>query len=36
MEAPEAELRHWIVESYELIRKALPKSVQATLDRTSG
>lgn len=36
LEAPEAELRHWIVESYELIRKTLPKAVQATLDRTSG
>ena len=35
-ESPEAELRHRIAESYALVRKSLPKMVQATLDRTSG
>jgi predicted DNA-binding protein (MmcQ/YjbR family) len=35
-ESPELELRHRIVESYEIVRKSLPQKVQVTLDRTSG
>lgn len=36
LESPEAELRQRIVESYEVAREGLPKSILATLDRTSG
>ena len=35
-EADTSELRHRIVESYEMVRKTLPKAIQVTLDRTSG
>ena len=34
--AEEAELHHRIATSYELVRKGLPRRVQATLDPTSG
>ena len=34
--SPETELRHRIVASYEIARRSLPRSVQVTLDRTSG
>ncbi len=35
-DTPVADLRHRIAESYAIIRKALPRTVQASLDRTSG
>ena len=35
-DAPEGELRHRIAESYALVRKALPKVMQASLDQSSG
>jgi len=35
-EMPEDELRHWIAESYTLVRSKLPKMMQVTLDPSSG
>ena len=35
-EGPASELRHRVLASYEAARRALPASVQVTLDRTSG
>ena len=35
-DASEGALRHRIAESYAIVRKGLPKVMQASLDRTSG